>query len=346
LPDSPHAPSGASGSRSREPSHDDRTTIELGYHISSEEHPAPDLVAYARRAEEAGFSYAVVSDHFHPWTDEQGQAPFVWSVLGGVAQRTTSLRVGTAVTAPIRRTPPYLVAHAAATVATLLPGRFFLGVGTGENLNEHVTGEWWPPIAVRREMLEEAVQIIRRLWTGGTIEHLGRYYRVDAARIYSRPAEPPPIVVAAASKATAQLAGRIGDGLIAVTPSAELVRAFEQAGGHGKPRYGQVDVCVAEDERQARRIVHALWTAPAALPRRLLSDLRLPADFEAVAGLVTEEQACGPVVCGANVDRHLMRIHQFIEAGFDHVHVHQVGADQEAFFRFYERDVLPRLGTR
>jgi G6PDH family F420-dependent oxidoreductase len=319
--------------------------IELGYHLSSEEHPAPDLVGYARRAEEAGFSYAVISDHFHPWTDDQGQSPFVWAVLGAIAHATKSLRLGTSVTAPIRRMPPYLVAHAAATVATLLPGRFFLGVGTGENLNEHITGEWWPPNTLRRDMLEEAVQVIRKLWAGGSVEHLGRYYKVDAARIYSRPAEPPPIVFAAASKAAAQLAGRIGDGLIAVTPSRELVQEFERAGGDGKPRYAQVDVCVAEDEHEARRIAHALWTAPAALPRRLLSDLRLPADFEAVAGLVTEEQVCKHVVCGADVDRHLARIEQFIQAGFDHVHVHQVGVDQAAFFRLYEHDVLPRAAA-
>jgi len=149
-------------------------TIELGYQLSSEEHPAPDLVGYARRAEEAGFSYAVISDHFHPWTHRQGQAPFVWAVLGAIAQATGRLRLGTAVTAPIRRTPLHLVAQAAATKATLLSGRFFLGVGTGENLNEHITGEWWPPSEVRREMLEEAIAVIRNLWAGGTVEHFGR----------------------------------------------------------------------------------------------------------------------------------------------------------------------------
>jgi G6PDH family F420-dependent oxidoreductase len=319
------------------------SVIELGYHLSSEEHAAPDLVRDAVRAEEVGFSYAVVSDHFHPWTDAQGQAPFVWSVLAAIAQVTSTLRVGTAVTAPIRRTPPYLVAQAAATVATLMPGRFFLGVGTGENLNEHVTGEWWPPAAVRRDMLEEAVEVIRELWDGGAVEHLGRHYRIDAARIYSRPPELPPIVVAAATTAAARLAGRIGDGLIAVTPAAQLVRDFEESGGDGKPRYGQIDVCVAEDEREARRTAHALWTAPAAVPPRLLSSLRLPADFEAVAQLVTEEQVCEHVVCGADIERHLARIDEFVRAGFDHVHVHQVGADQEAMFRLYEKDVLPRL---
>jgi coenzyme F420-dependent glucose-6-phosphate dehydrogenase len=317
--------------------------IELGYHLSSEEHPAPDLVGYARRAEEAGFAYAVISDHFHPWTHRQGQSPFVWAVLGAIAQATRRLRVGTAVTAPIRRTPPYLVAQAAATTATLLTGRFFLGVGTGENLNEHITGEWWPPAAARREMLEEAVEVIRELWSGETVAHYGRHYTVDNARIYSLPAEPPAIVVAAGDEAAAELAGRIGDGLVAVEPSEGLVRAFDAAGGTGKPRYGQVDICVAEDEAEARRLAHAYWAAPAAVPSRLLPKLRVPGDFEAVAELVTEDQVAARVVCGADFDRHLARIMEFVDAGFDHVHVHQVGADQETFFRFYERDILPQL---
>jgi coenzyme F420-dependent glucose-6-phosphate dehydrogenase len=238
--------------------------VEIGYQLSSEEHPAPDLVGYARRAEETGFAYAVISDHYHPWTHQQGQASFVWTVLGAIAQATNRLRLGTAVTAPIRRTPPYLVAQAAATAATLLPGRFFLGVGTGENLNEHITGDRWPPTSVRREMLEEAVEIIRKLWAGGTVEHFGRHYTVDNARVYSRPSEPPPIIVAAGGPDAAEFAARIGDGLIAVEPSQELVEAFDQASGTGKPRYAQLDVCVANDEAEARRIAHAQWTAPAA----------------------------------------------------------------------------------
>jgi coenzyme F420-dependent glucose-6-phosphate dehydrogenase len=315
--------------------------MQMGYHLSSEEHPAPDLVGHARRAEEIGFSYAVISDHFHPWTHRQGQSPFVWSVLGAIAQATKRLRLGT-VTAPIRRTPPHLVAHASATVATLLPGRFFLGVGSGEDLNEHVTGEWWPPSEIRREMLEEAIDVIRKLWSGETVEHFGRHYTVDNARIYSRPLEPPAIVVAAMNTSSAELAGRAGDGMIGVSPSAELVQAFEEAGGRGKPRYAQVDVCVAEDEGEALRLAHAQWTAPAAIPDRLLSKLRVPADFEAVAALVSEEQVAERIVCGADADRHLARITEFVDAGFDHVHVHQVGSDQETFFRFYEDEVLPR----
>jgi len=296
--------------------------MELGYQLSSEEHPAPDLVGYARRAEEAGFSYAVISDHFHPWLHRQGQSPFVWSVLGAIAQVTKRLRVGTAVTAPIRRTPPYLVAHAAATVGTMMPGRFFLGVGSGENLNEHITGEWWPPSETRREMLEEAVDVIKKLWAGGTVEHFGKHYTVDNARIYSRPLEPPAIMVSAGGKDGAELAARIGDGLIGTAPSEELVQAFEDAGGKGKPRYAQIDVCVAEDQAEARRIAHAQWAAPAAIPPRLLTKLRVPADFKAVADLVTEDQVCDNVLCEADPEKHLAKIKEFADAGFDHVHVH------------------------
>ena len=175
------------------------------------------------------------------------------------------------------------------------------------------------------------------------VEHFGAHFTVDNARLYSRPSEPPAIMVAASSSAGAELAGRIGDGLIAAEPDAELVAVFDEAGGRGKPRYGQVDVCVAEDEATARQIAKMQWAAPAAMPPRLLPTLRLPADFQAVAELLTEEQICEKVVCGPDPERHVSRIAQFIEAGFDHVHVHQIGADQEAFFRFYGREVLPRL---
>jgi G6PDH family F420-dependent oxidoreductase len=317
--------------------------VELGYKLSSEEHSAPDLVGYARRAESAGFSYLAISDHFHPWTHRQGQSPFVWSVLGAVAQATTTIRVGTAVTAPIRRAPPHLVAQAAATVTTMMPGRFFLGVGSGENLNEHVTGEWWPPSEVRREMLEEAVEVIRQLWAGGTVEHFGTHFSIDNARLYSLPEEPPPILIAAAGAAGAELAGRIGDGLIAVEAARELVRTFEKAGGAERPRHGELAVCVAEDRDEAVRVAHAQWAAPAAIPPRLLAKLRVAADFQAVADLVTEEEVAEKVVCGADVDEHVSKIEEYAAAGFDHVFVHQVGADQETFFRLYEQEVLPRV---
>jgi coenzyme F420-dependent glucose-6-phosphate dehydrogenase len=214
----------------------------------------------------------------------------------------------------------------------------------GENLNEHITGEWWPPSKTRRAMLEEAIEIVRELWEGATVEHRGPYYTVDNARIYSRPTEPPPIVVAAMSEDAAELAGRLGDGLMAVSADRALVQAFQDAGGDRKPRYAQVDVCVAESEEEARRVAHVQWAAPAAIPPRLLAKLRVPADFQAVAELVTEDQVAEKIVCGSDPDEHLARIEEFVDAGFDHVHVHQVGNDQEAFFRFYEDEIIPRVG--
>src|ERR1700716_3110722 len=212
--------------------------MQLGYHLSSEEHDARTLVRLAGRAEETGFGFATIADHFHPWTDAQGQSPFVWGVLGGIAATTSTLRVGTAVTCPLIRTHPAIVAHAAATAAAMFGDRFFLGLGTGENLNEHVTGQRWPPVAVRREMLKEAASVIRLLWRGGLRSHHGRYYTVENARIYTLPAEATPIYVAAAGPASSELAGRIGDGLISVAPQEGAVRRVPAAGGGGRGQAG------------------------------------------------------------------------------------------------------------
>ena len=182
--------------------------MELGYAISSEEHRPLDLVDNAVRAEEAGFGFALISDHFHPWTDRQGQSPFVWGVLGGIAAETERLVVGTGVTCPILRLHPAIVAQAAATAAAMLPGRFFLGVGTGENLNEHVLGQRWPATHVRREMLEEAIAVMRLLWEGRLESHRGRHFTVENARIYTLPDEPIDVLVAAGGVEAAELAGR------------------------------------------------------------------------------------------------------------------------------------------
>src|SRR6185436_3093586 len=209
-------------------------TIELGYWISSEEHSPNDLVYSAQRAEEMGFRFALISDHFHPWSDRQGHSPFVWSVIGAIAHATQHLRLGTAVTCPTTRLHPAIIAQASATAATMMPGRFFLGVGTGENLNEHILGQRWPPSDVRRDMLAEAVEVIRLLWGGGEQSHHGKYYTVENARLYTLPDEPPPLFIAASGKNSAQLAGHLGDGLIAVAPLRELVESFRRAGGMNK----------------------------------------------------------------------------------------------------------------
>ncbi len=315
---------------------------ELGYALSSEEHGPSDLVALARRAEEAGFGFALISDHFHPWLDSQGHSPFVWSVLGGIAQATRDLQVGTGVTCPTIRIHPAIVAQAAATTAAMMPGRFFLGVGSGENLNEHVTGARWPSVDERLEMLEEAVGVIRQLWRGELTSHRGRHYTVENARIYTLPDEPPPIYVAASGAKAGGLAGRVGDGFIGTSPDPEPLEAFASA-GDGKPRYGQVTVCWAATEQEARRTAHRLW-ANAAVPGQLSQELALPSHFQEASQLVTEDTVAAMMPLGPDPERHLSALREYFDAGYDHVYVHQVGPDQEGFFRFYQREVVPKLG--
>ena len=315
--------------------------MRLGYALSSEEHPPLDLVRDARRAEEAGFEFALVSDHFHPWIDRQGQAPFVWAVIGAIAASTERLELGTGVTCPSMRIHPAIVAQAAATAASLMPGRFFLGVGTGENLNEHVLGDRWPRADERLAMLEEAVEVMRDLWAGDLLSPDGAYFTVDRARIYTRPPEPIRIMVAASAQDAATLAGEIGDGFVSTAPEADLVESYIQAGGQG-PRYGQLTVCWAKSEREARRTAHEWWPN-AGLDGPLSQELAVPSHFEEVAAMVTEDDVAEAVVCGPDLERHLERIEAFVDAGFDHVYVHQVGPDQAGFMEAYAKGVLPEV---
>jgi coenzyme F420-dependent glucose-6-phosphate dehydrogenase len=319
--------------------------IELGYSLSSEEHSPGELVRQAVAAEDAGFSFALVSDHYHPWTDRQGESPFVWSVIGAVAQATERLRLGTGVTCPTMRIHPAVIAQAAATSELLMPGRFFLGVGTGENLNEHVLGGRWPGYEERAEMLEEAVSVMRALWEGGLVSHRGRHYHVDRARLYSVPDEPPAVAVAAAGEKAAELAGRIGDALIATAPDPQLVEQFEKAGGSEKPKYGQLTVCWAETEHEAVETAREWWPN-AALPGDLGQELPLPRHFEQATSTVAPEEVADAVVCGPDPDRHREAIAEFEQAGFDHVYIHQVGPDQDGFLNFYEREILTAASVR
>jgi coenzyme F420-dependent glucose-6-phosphate dehydrogenase len=319
--------------------------IQLGYKLCSEEHGPADLVRFARRAEEVGFTFAMISDHYHPWIDRQGHSPFVWTVLGGIAQTTKRLRVGTAVTCPTIRIHPAILAQAAATTAAMMPGRFLFGLGTGENLNEHILGDRWPPHSVRVEMLEEAVEVIRLLWQGELRSHRGRHYTVENARLYTLPPEPPPILVAAGGPESAAMAGRIGDGFVGTSPEAELIEAFDEAGGRGKPRFGELTVCWGRSAAEARRQAHERWPI-AGMSGPLTSELALPIHFEGAARMVREEDLEGEVVCGADPDEHLEAIRKYGDAGYDHVWIHQVGPEQEGFFRFYEREVIPKLAVR
>jgi coenzyme F420-dependent glucose-6-phosphate dehydrogenase len=315
--------------------------VEIGYALSSEEHPAPDLVRFARDAERCGFRYASISDHFHPWIDRQGESSFVWSVMGGIAATTERLRLGTGVTCPIARYHPAIVAQAAATVATMMPGRFFLGVGTGENLNEHIVGQHWPPHAIRASMLEESIAFMRALWSGELVCERGEYFTVENARVYSLPDEPPPVIVAAGGPSMAKFAARVGDGLINFAPDRSIVDTYRDAGGEG-PTYVQYNVCWAEDERSARKT--ALEVCPTvALEGELGQFLPYPAHFEAATKKLTEDDIAEVIVCGPEPEKHCEGLQRCIDAGFDHIHVDQVGPDQDGFFAFYESEVLPQF---
>ena len=314
---------------------------EIGYWLSSEEHPPLDLVAHARAAEEAGFTHALISDHFHPWVDEQGHSAMVWATIGGIAQATERLQLGTAVTCPLIRTHPAIVAQAAATAASMLPGRFILGLGTGENLNEHILGDRWPSGPVRLEMLREAIEVIRLLWQGGSRSHHGKHYTVEEARIYTLPDELPPIAVAAAKPGAARLAGE-NDALINVSPDEEIVREFRSAGGEGKPIHGQVTVCWHESESEARKIAHRIWPN-AGVKGELSQELPLPRHFEQASEMVTEDEIAELIPCGPDPEPVAESIQQFLDAGFDHVYVHQVGPDQKGFVEFAQRELVPRF---
>jgi G6PDH family F420-dependent oxidoreductase len=313
----------------------------LGYALSSEEHAPADLVEHARLAEQYGFGFALVSDHFHPWIDRQGHSPFVWTVLGALATATDRMTFGTGVTCPTMRIHPAIIAQAAATTAALLPGRFFLGVGTGENLNEHILGQRWPEWEVRVEMLEEAVELIRMLWRGEVTSHHGRYYTVENARLYTLPDQAPPIHVAGSGPRMAKVAGRIGDGFIGTGPDRPVVDAYRGAGGDG-PRFGQVTVCWAETKTEARRTAHEWWPT-VAIHGNASQELPNPKDFEALATSISIDDVAGAIPCGPDPKPMLDEIQRYADAGYDHVYLHQVGPDQRGFLEFAAKALLPEF---
>lgn len=314
----------------------------VGYFLSSEEFSPKELIEQAKMAKDAGFRALWISDHFHPWNDRQGHSGFVWGTIGALSE-AVDLPVTTAVTCPTVRLHPAVVAQAAATAAVQTDGRFILGVGSGEALNEHILGDRWPAsTAVRLEMLEEAVEIIRRLWTGELVNHHGKHYTVEGARIYTRPDDPPPIYVSGFGKHSATLAGRLGDGYISVLPDPGLVEAFRQGGGAGKPTQGGYKVCYGAERAQAVRNAHRLWSTEL-VPGELAQVLPQPRHFEQAASLVTEDAVAGHFVCGNNPEEHLRELANYFDAGYDEVYVNQIGPEQKGFFEFYEREILPRL---
>ncbi|HET9310193.1 MAG TPA: TIGR03557 family F420-dependent LLM class oxidoreductase [Actinomycetota bacterium] len=316
--------------------------MKFGLKLCAEERSATELVDDAVRAEEAGFDFAALSDHFHPWIDEQGESPFAWTVLGGIATATERIEVGTGVTCPTIRIHPAIVAQAAATVATMMPGRSFIGLGTGENLNEHVTGERWPRPDVRRDMLREAVAAMRALWSGEMVTMRGEHYVVESARLYSVPEDPPPVLVSASGSESVSLAAEIGDGLIGTAPDADLLSTYRAEGGGGRIAYGEITVCWNEDPDEAMDTVMRCWPN-LALAGSLNTELALPKHFEDATRLVREDDLRPSVVLGPELGDYLGSVEAFDRAGYDGVWFHQVGEDQEGFTAFAERELLPAL---
>lgn len=315
--------------------------MRIGYFLSTEEFGPADLVEQARAAERAGFDALWISDHYHPWNDAQGQSPFVWSVIGALSQ-TCGLPLTTAVTCPTVRLHPAVVAQAAATAAVMYDGRFTLGVGSGEALNEHILGDSWPSTDVRLDMLAEAVEVIRKLWSGRFVNHRGRHYTVDHARVYTLPEQPPPIYVSGFGPKAIALAARIGDGYITTTPDADAVEAFRDGGGGDKPVQGAFKACFAADPRDAVRLAHERWPNEG-LTGELSQVLASPRHIEQASRLVSPDAIGRSVVCGPEVEGHLSRIDSYARAGFDEVYVANIGPYSDGFFQLYAEQVLPAL---
>lgn len=316
--------------------------MKIGYFLSSEEFGPKEVVEQAVKAQQAGFADLWISDHFHPWNDEQGHSGFVWATIGAIAQAAPGMAVATAVTCPTVRTHPAIIAQAAATAAVLLDGRFTLGVGTGEALNEHILGDRWPSAPERREMLEEAVEVIRLLWSGGVQSYRGDHYEVDHARIYDLPDELPKILVSGFGPQAIKLAAEIGDGFVTVEPDAEAVEQFRSQARDGTLVGGGLKVCYDADEQRAKETVHRLWPNEA-LPGELAQILPTPAHFEQASELVSEDAASENVPCGPDPEQHIDAIRAYEKAGFDELYVQQIGSNQDEFFRAYAEQVLPQV---
>jgi G6PDH family F420-dependent oxidoreductase len=314
----------------------------FGFFLSGEELGPTEIVKVGQQAAAAGFDRAWVSDHFHPWLEAEGESPFVWSVLGALAV-TTDLHLTTAVTCPTDRIHPAILAQATATVASLAPGRFSFGVGTGERLNERILGGTWPPAPVRLERLEEAVALIRKLWTGDTVTHRGDHYLVDAARIFSLPPETPPILISGFGPAATELAARIGDGWINVQPDAELLTHYRDSGGSGLTQ-GGMKICWAPSADDAAKTAYRLW-GHSGIGGQSAQELPSWVEFEALAEANSPEQMAESVPCGPDPEHAAAAVQAYVDAGYDEVYIAQMGPDQQGGIRFLTEEVLPLVKT-
>jgi G6PDH family F420-dependent oxidoreductase len=313
-----------------------------GFKLMTELHGPATLLEQARMAEEAGFDFLGISDHIHPWLDSHGHSSFAWSVLGALARETERAELVTMVTCPIVRYHPALVAQMAATIGVMSDGRFRLGVGTGERLNEHVVGNGWPPVDVRHEMLREAIGVLQLLWQGGFRSHRGQYFTVEDARIYDLPAEPVPVFIAASGRESAELAGELGDGLVAIDADDAIVDAYTKAGGDRSSTWTEVAVSWHADEAEARRIAHERLRF-SAQGWKVMAELPNPVNFEAATKPVTEDAIAEAVPCGNDPKRFVEAITEYAAAGFEHIAVLPAGDDTEGFIRFWTDEVRPLL---
>ncbi|MBG0568293.1 TIGR03557 family F420-dependent LLM class oxidoreductase [Actinoplanes aureus] len=315
--------------------------MRIGYFLSSEEYSPAELLEQAKGAERAGFSGLWISDHYHPWVDAQGQSAFVWSMIGALSQ-ACGLAITTAVTCPTVRIHPAVIAQAAATSAVLTGGRFRLGVGTGEALNEHIFGDAWPEAEVRLEMLEEAVEIMRRLWKGGVVSYRGKHYTVENARIYTLPEKPVEILVSGFGPKAIEVAARIGDGYINVMPDGDMVKQFRSQGGGNRTCQAGFKAAFADTAEEGARIAYQKWPN-AGVPGELSQVLPSPKHFEQASQLVTQDMIAESFVCGNDPEKHLEMIKKYADAGFDEVYVANTGPHYQGLFDLYARDVLPKI---
>jgi G6PDH family F420-dependent oxidoreductase len=317
--------------------------MRIGYTLMTEQSEPSWLVRDALAAEQAGFEFEVISDHYFPWLDAQGHAPNAWVTLGAVAHATERVELMTYVTCPTVRYHPAVVAQQAATVGLLSDGRFTLGLGAGENLNEHIVGRGWPPANIRHEMLEEAIEIIQALFGGGYVDYAGKHYRVDSAKLWDVGDPPPRIGVAVSGAQSCEIAGRYADAMIAVEPEAELGAKFEAAGGTGKPRIAQVPICYDPDRDAAITRAHEQfrWFGGG---WKVNSELPGPASFAGASQFVTKDDVADAISCGPDVEAHVKAVRAFADAGFTDVAVVQIGGEhQEPFLNWAEKELLPAL---
>ncbi|WP_405455478.1 TIGR03557 family F420-dependent LLM class oxidoreductase [Streptomyces sp. NBC_00101] len=312
--------------------------MKIGYKLAAEAFGPGELVRQAVLAEQAGFDFVEISDHYHPWLDLQGHSPFAWSVLGSIAAKTSRIGLATGVTCPTVRYHPAIIAQAAATLALLSEGRFVLGVGSGERLNEHVVGRGFPDtVRTRHEMLREALEIIRLLWRGGYQSFEGKHLRLEDARVFDLPAEPPLIAVAASGPESTRIAAELGDGLFATEEKPEIVQHYRDAGGTG-PGYAEVPMAWAPDERTAARA--ALKTSRWAVTGwKVMSELPNPVNFDAATTTVREDDILEKFACGADPARYLQVAQKFVDAGFDHLVMQNAGPDPDGFIDFYRSEL-------